>query len=577
MKRGRLLAAAIAVLFAPARVFAWEIARFDTQVAVHADSTATVTETITADFFGEQRHGIYRDIPIHYTDRAGQHFRLRLRVLDVTDGQGQSWRYRLESFGRYQRVRIGDPDRTWSGPQTYRLVYEVQRGAIRFFPDHDECYWNLTGNEWAVPIREVSAAILLPRPVNQLRVEAFIGGYGSTERLTATETLPDGVRFKPARPFDPYEGLTAAVAWERGVVHPPSAWRVLGWWLEDNWVYGLPGLVLLGMLWLWSVRGRDPALRRSEVVEYDPPDHLTPGEMGTLWDERADVRDITATIIDLAVRGYLRITPQESAFLGMMRTTDYELVSLKPWKNDTSLKPHEQSLLKGLFGSTPDATTTLSELERVFYEALPGIRHDLIRSVIAAGYLDSNPDTVRSAYLFLGTLLSAGMLWALIALTPWHHLGTVPLAVASVLSGLIVAAFSPIMPRRTRKGADCAGRIAGFIEFLRRTDQDRLRRLNDSSLFERGLPYALAFGVAAQWARNFEGLYLTPPTWYAGRWDAFSPRGFARDLDHTTASMGRALSATPRAGGSSGSWGGSGGGGGGFSGGGGGGGGGGAW
>ena len=105
-------------LLAPAPARAWEIAGFDTRVEVHEDATATVTETILANFQDESRHGIYRDIPVHYQDRIGQHVLLRLRIREVTDRLGQPWRYQLESAGRYRRIRIGDPDATVTGFQT---------------------------------------------------------------------------------------------------------------------------------------------------------------------------------------------------------------------------------------------------------------------------------------------------------------------------------------------------------------------------------------------------------------------------------------------------------------------------
>lgn len=102
--------------------------------------------------------------------------------------------------------------------------------------------------------------------------------------------------------------------------------------------------------------------------------------------------------------------------------------------------------------------------------------------------------------------------------------------------------------------------------------------MNDPSLFERCLPYALAFGVAEQWARAFEGLYTQPPSWYVGNGDGFSVSQFGRDLNHASSSMGQSFTSQPRStSGSASSWGGSGFGGGGFSGGGGGGGGGGSW
>ena len=192
-----------------------------------------------------------------------------------------------------------------------------------------------------------------------------------------------------------------------------------------------------------------------------------------------------------------------------------------------------------------------------------------------AGYLDSNPENVRTAYMVLGGLVGAGMWLGLQASQSWHQLPPLATAFASGLSALVIVCFSWAMPRRTLKGARATDKIFGFVEFLRRTDQDRIRRINDPSLFERCLPYALAFGVASQWARVFEGIYTQPPTWYAGNWDTFSANRLGHDLNRATTSMGQSFTSTPR---SSSSWGGGGfGGGGGFSGGGGGGGGGGAW
>ena len=576
--RGCRLFSLLAIVLLPSTIAsAWEIASFETHVTVHEDSTATVDETILADFTGESRHGLYRDIPIHYTDRAGQHFLLRLRVQDVTDGSGRPWPYQLESWGRYRRVRIGSADATVTGLQTYRIVYTVERGAVRFFPDHDECYWNLTGNEWAVPMRRVRAEIELPASANEVRVIAYVGGYGSTDRLEHPRVAESAILLEPPRAFEPYEGMTAAVAWAKGVVHPPSLGQVLSWWFADNWVYGLPLLMFLGMYWLWSVRGRDPRPGLSQVVQYEPPDGLTPAEMGTLMDERADLRDITATVIDLAVRGYLRIEPHQHSAFGIKWGSDYRLVNLKPWEGDPQLKPHERDLLQGIFG-TPMAAKDFSDLEQVFYEHLPGIRDDLYDGLVKAGYLDSDPRSVRMMYIAFGVIGGLVMATGLLSTISWHQLPVLPILLASGFSTLIIVLFAFIMPRRTMKGAKTTDQIFGFLEFLRRTDQDRIRRINDPALFERCLPYALAFGVADQWARAFEGIYTQPPSWYAGRWGTFSARQLSYDLHHATASMGRSFTSVPRsAGGSSGSWGGSGSGGGGFSGGGGGGGGGGAW
>ena len=544
---------------------AWEIASFETQVDVHEDATATVTETILANFADESRHGIYRDIPVHYADRLGQHFRLRLRVREVADRLGQPWPYQLEDAGRYRRIRIGDPDRTVTGLQTYRLVYEVQRGGVRFFPDHDECYWNLTGNEWAVPMRRVRAEVDLPAAALEVRAMAFLGGYGSTDQLRDAELRHLGHRviLEPARGLEAYEGLTAAVAWSKGAVHPPALHQVAGWWIQDNWVYLIPFLVLAVMAWTWQTRGRDPRPERTQVVQYEPPEGLTPAEVGALMDQRVDVRDLTSTIIDLAVRGFLRIEPVGS---------DYRLVSLKGLADGMALKPHERTFLQRLFNPNWKAgdTVNLSDLKESFYEHLPGLSEHVYTSLISAGYLEGNPQKIRALYGFGGVVIGGG-LWVVCGVSqPWHQLPAGPIGVAAVLSAVSIIAIGLAMPRRTLKGAQVTDRIFGFLEFLRRTDQDRIRRINDPTLFERCLPYALAFGVAQRWAKAFEGIATQPPTWYGGQWDTFSPSRLGRDLDRATASMNSSLSSQPRS--SS-----SGMGGGGFSGGGGGGGGGGAW
>ncbi len=570
----RLGLAALIAAAAPGAAGAWEISRFDARVAVEADGTATVTETIVASFGPEARHGIYRDIPIHYSDRAGQHFRLRLRVRSVDNGLGAPWRYRLEPEGRSLRIRIGDPDATVTGTQTYRIFYEVQRGAVRFFPDHDECYWNMTGNEWAVPIRGVLAEVRLPRPAAQARAVGYRGAFGSTAQVEPAARRPDSVLFSVPQGLQPYEGLTVALAWEKGIIRPPSALRVLAWWITDNWVYGIPLLVLLGMLAWWHDRGRDPR-PGALVVEYAPPVPLTPAEAGTLLDQHAHMRDITATVIDLAVRGYVRIEPLTAAGLfGGDRIADYQLFSLKPWAGAQDLKPYERHLLEGLFAA-PLSSRQLSDLEQMFYTKLPEIRSSIYAALVHAGHLDSDPETVRNRYLVWGWAVGLGLHFLLGATVTWHQLPKVPCLIAAVLSGVIILLFSRFMPRRTHKGAAMTDRVAGFMEFLRRVDEDRIRRINDPGLFERGLPYAMAFGLAAHWAKAFEGLATTPPSWYGGDTAGFSPRRFGDTMDRMGASMGRTFTSQPR--GSSSSWGGSGSGGGGFSGGGGGGGGGGSW
>ncbi len=552
-------------LFAPS-ARAWQIRSFDIHVSIDAHAAAVISETIQADFGYEQKHGIFRDIPIHYSDPGGQHFKMRLHVLSVTDEAGRSWHYTLESEGRYQRIRIGSKDQLVTGLQTYRILYKVTRGAVRFFKDHDEFYWNLTGNEWAVGMDRVRAEIDFLMPVSNLRVQAFRGIYGSAQKVPEIRLNSDSIILQPQSFFSPYEGLTAAVAWDKGAVEEPSLIGKFWAWIQDNWVFSIPLVILAGMLRLWQLRGRDPKTGRSIEARYEAPCGLSPGEAGVLMDQRADMRDITSSVIDLAVRGYLKITPLPKTFLSKQ---DYLFENTRSWIGDGTLKSHERAILEGIF-SIPLKEMRMSDLEQKFYITAAEIKRDLYSGLVKDGYFDSNPETVRTGYFGFGIVLGVLLMAGLSALYPFLQISPEVCILVSILSAAVILVFAQIMPRRTMKGAMAADEISGFVEFIKRADEDRLKRINDPSLFEKGLPYALAFGVVSQWTHAFENIYTSAPQWYGGTWSTFSPVNFGNDLNTTVSSMGNAFVSQP----SSSS---SGFGGGGFSGGGGGGGGGGSW
>lgn len=555
--------------FSPPSVYAWQISNFEVRVDVRKDSSALVQETIIADFTGESRHGIYRDIPIHYQDVLGQHFKMRLSVESVADQTGQPWKYKLERAGLFLRIRIGDPDILLTGFQTYRLTYRVDRGAVRFFPEHEECYWNLIGNGWAVPIARAYGEINVPAGAQNLRAVAYKGVFGSAVVMNDIRRSGHLITFEPRTPFNPYEGLTAVVGWDKGGVTPPSFVKKIRWWFQDNLVFSIPIVVFLVMFRLWILKGREFRQNVSEVVSYEAPGQLSPAEMGTLLDQKVDMRDITATVIDLARRGYLTIQDTNLQVAGLTLTRDYVLTNTKDWEGAPDLKNYERDILKSIF-TMPMSSTKLSDLKEVFYKDLPDIRNHIYGALIKKGYLDSNPQTIRTTYQTGAGVFGCLIFFGLVATVPYHFASEGASILIAVLSGLIVSFFGFVMPRRTLQGAGAFSQIMGYEEFLRRTDEDRIRRMNDPGLFEKCLPYALAFGISDTWARTFQGIYKQSPSWYVGSSDHFSTVNFNRNLGNVTSSMSQAFASAPRA--SS-----SGFGGGGFSGGGGGGGGGGAW
>lgn len=563
--RGLALAAFCALLLGPGGARAEVIRSFETIVHLANSYDFEVEERIVWDFEDAQRHGIFRKIPVRYARPFLPDARLSIDVESVTDGSGAAWPWRTTSQGRDLEIRIGSPDVTLSGVREYRIRYRVGRGLL-YFDDHDELYWNATGNDWSVPIEAASATVDLPSetaaPV--ARRACFAGPAGST--LADCTVRDDGgaLRFAATQELRPGSGLTIVVGLPKGFLPEPSALRralsrasdFLSLWLV------LP-LGAFGFMWRqWRTHGRDPGGADALPVRYEPPAGLTPAEAGTVVDESADVLDLTATILDLAVRGVLRIEEVEGSGFLFLSKRDYRLE--RTGADERGLKEYERLLLAAVFATGP--SILLSSLRNTFYRSIPGIRSALYKDLTGeAGYFPTSPERVRNNYRLAGTAIAGlGLVGA------WAEQS--PLAIGCALAaGVIVLAFSGAMPRRTAKGRRARDEILGFREFVRRVDQDRLERSGGRSAgrFEKVLPYAVVLGVADQWATVFAGIYMQPPSWYrSGRYSGdFNAADFVSDVGRSLSTIGDTFTSQPGSrssgfsGGSSGGGGGGGGGG----------------
>jgi hypothetical protein len=562
---------AVAAFWLPTAAAGEVIRLFTTELHLDERDTFGVVEEIHYDFGQESRHGIFREIPVRYGRGRAADYRISLEVQSVTDESGMPRPYQISSRGRNLRIRIGDPDRKLTGVQTYVIQYRVGRGIL-YFEDHDEIYWNATGTEWPVPIERAQTVVYLPEtaPLAQMDFNCFTGPMGAVAS-DCTERASDGiVSFASAGPLRAKEGLTIAVWFPKGVLVEPTAHEKLLRRIGDYvslWAF-LPIATFLAMFHLWRTRGRDPGGRDSLPVRYEPPEGMTPAEMGTLMDERADLEDVTSSILDLAVRGFLEIEEINSTRFLFFSDRDYALV--KKREPDASLRPHETLLLSHLFGT--GSRVTISSLKEKFYKHLPEIRSCLYKQLSGPrGYFPMSPDRVRRVYAVGGGLVVG------VGLIGFAMFQQALAGSALIACGAIALAFSRIMPRRTRRGRRAYEEILGFKEFVGRVDADRLQRMGGRSVgqFEKVLPYAIVLGVADQWADAFADLYTEPPSWYrSSRYrHGFAPRLFVGDLGRSLHTMGQTMRSSPRPSGS----GSSGFSGGGFSGGGFGGGGGGSW
>ncbi len=556
---------------------AFVITDFHADVTVQDDAKVIVEEHIDVAF-SEPRHGIYRTIPVNYTDPRGYGYSLGFRFLGATDQTNKPYGSSVSKSGRYVEIRLGDADTEVEGRVTYILRYEVSHALVHF-ADHDELYWNVTGNEWRTSIQRASATVHLPGavPPEELEVQAYTGPSGSREQAANNDhPTPSTVTFRTTGVLEPMEGLTIAVGWQPGLVNFPGPIQSALIFLADNWIAVAP---FLAFFWLWRAyrrTGRDPEGGGSVVVRYEPPKGMTPGEIGTLVDESVDLRDITATVVDLAVRGFLRIGNETKSYLAGLWTSNETTFELLKSPAGQPLTGHETLVLNALFSRGQQVS--ISDLKERFYKHIPGIKNALYDRLASEDYFAGSPDAVRNRYRVFGVLAGAGTV-ALGSGWVWFQGGILPEGmllpiIAGIFTALVFFGFAPAMPRRTKKGVAMREWAVGFEEFVGRVESSQLEADRARNVYETLLPYAMALGVADQWSRQFEGIYAAAgPSWYVGGNPGmgFSTRSFSNSLTSAMAQTGQAMTSAPRSQGSSGS------GGGGSSGGGGGGGGGGSW
>lgn len=555
---------------------------FHADIHVKEDGSFQVTETLSLRFSGSW-NGIDREISLDHRTARGRRGRLRVEVGEVTNEKGQPLQVERSGGRNRTDLRIWVPQAR-DTVQTVVIPYRVRDG-IRFFedddgaPSRDELYYNVTGTDWRVPIEEVTARVRLPAGVAPLEVWGYTGSAGSTERAVEIAGGEDGsIVIHTTRSFGPGEGLTVSVSWPGGAVSRPSAAAQVGSNLRAYWPLGLPLLAMTAMGRLWFRKGRDPP-GGALMVEYEPPEGLTPAEAGTLVDHRAEIHDITSTLVDLAVRGYVRIEElpgdRRPAFLGG-RKEDWAFHMQGPRRKWGALALHERAFLEGLFpeegtGASLDlrealegltasfgawraarredrgfdahtflgawirerreeeeeqedteASVKLSELQNRFYTHLEGIRTKVYGALKEKGLYLRRPDHQVQRWAGLGMILVfAAIFVGIFVAQASTGMALLPDPVAAGmgvgLSGIIVLVVSQGMGVRTEEGVRVRDQVRGFQAFLSRVDSDYYRRMVTSpELFERYLPWAIALQVDARWARAFEGIYQEPPEWYQG-------------------------------------------------------------
>ena len=601
---------------------------FKSFIVVHPDATMTVTETITVNSTGQEiRRGIIREFPTTYKDRFGNTIKVGFQVKEVLKN-GKTEPYHLETVSNGEKIYIGQKDvYLQPGIYTYTITYYTDR-QLGFFQDFDELYWNVTGNGWTFPIDHAQAVVVLPEGAKITKYAAYTGPKGAQgQDFRVSYDRSGNIVFDTTRGLSPREGLTIAVAWPKGLVAEPSQSEKLGYLLRDNLsnfaaLLGLVGTFIY-FLTVWFRVGRDPA-SGPIIPLFAPPKGFSPAAVRYLMRMGYDQKAFAAAVVDMAVKGYLKIEEK-----------DEEYTLRRTGKDQGSLDEGEQLLGSNLFRNGDVLVMKNTNHERI-NTARTGLKQTLDREINNI-YFHTN----RSSF-FMGLGLSVLTLaaivltaakpeaiFSLIWLSGWsvacvflaamvyrnwqgtgsgHHLhfGKIFTALASSMfalpffigevfglgvfamsvsapatlafAGLVFlnALFYYLLKAPTLSGRQIMDQVEGFKMYLSVAEKDRLNMLNPPEktpeLFEKYLPYALALNVENAWSEQFSEILAKAqvdgqpysPSWYQGSsWNNLGSSGFSDSLGGAFAAAIASSAVAPGSSSGSGGGGSSGGGGGG--------------
>jgi len=545
------------------------ILSFESDILVRADGWLEVTETIRVRAEGQQiRRGIYRDFPTRYVGRDGLDRVVDYRPLSLLRNSA-SEDFHSVNLDNGVRTYFGSRDRFLSnGEHTYVYRYRVNR-QLGFFAEYDELYWNVTGFGWAFPIDRASATVRLEFEADQLETIAYTGPMYARGTDYRSRMQADGsVFFEATEVLSPVNGLTVVVAWPKGFVTPPTDLDRLGWLLRDNrdLVVVLGGLLALLAYYIpvWRRFGKDPD-EGTIVTRYEPPEGYSPASLRYVQQMYYDNKVMTAAVVNLAVKGYLRIIHEDGV---------HRLEHRRPGPDAQPLAPGEAELHRALFSGG-----TKIELDNS--------NHRILGRAKAAHSQSLKADYNRKYFSGNGLLnIAPALMTVATAVVAVAMRGKTPLVILMfvLLNFAVLIFFAVIMKRPTLRGRALLDQMLGFKDYLEVAEKDELELRNPPdktpALFEAYLPYALALDVDQQWSEKFAAVLAAAgdheggsqsyrPDWYQGH---FNTSTLLSSRSGLTSGLNKAISSSVSPPGSS-----SGSGGGGFSGGGGGGGGGGGW
>jgi uncharacterized membrane protein len=489
------------------------------QVVISQDGVANVVESIDYDFSNNSRHGIERYYELSSKNPEGKFYNLNFDLISITQ-DGKPAQFRDDQEGNLYYIRVGDPNVTVTGKHRYVITYKVWP-VVRQDPAGDFINYDVTGNDWQVPILRASAVITLPTGVSATQTRCYTGVAGSTQQVCTVTSSGNTVQVVSGTSLSPGQGLTVnaivpAGSFDEYLVASDKPLTPISntvWFYVFGIAIGL-GIILIGCLVrLIKYLGRRRAERNETIVaQYEAPDKMLPAEMGVLEDLKLGMPEITATIIDLAVKGYMKIRRVKD-------TNDFEFVILK---HDTSgLQDYEKEMMDMFVSS---AVTRANEKHKVLdiskldkaqsSRIITGVYDKIDTRLRAKKYYSKKISGGTKAGGLVGVIVSISVL------TFAFGMGTVFWLIIPIACIIIAVGIAKTPGNMTKAGYSQWAKVEGLKLFLTVTEKDRLKFHDAPSknpqLFNKLLPAAIALQVENEWAKQFEGIDVSKATgWYS--------------------------------------------------------------
>jgi uncharacterized membrane protein YgcG len=489
-----------------ANSFAWTIDEFNMVAAIQTDGSVQIEETIVVDFTNETfKHGIIRDIPVKYKDEKDKTYKTPIENITVTDEKKQPRPFTKSTAGADLSLKIGEANKTVNASETYVIGYTVS-GVINAFENHDEFFWNVTGNDWEAPINKSKVVVSLPTVFQSPQLKCFTGYDGSTAENCSHQPAEsmDKAFFQTNKKLQTGEGFTLVFGWDKGLVTIPE--RVYVFDLE-YWAKRLQYLILLLPLYKLYRRYQLNQERRelkTVVPLYHPPEPLQAGTIGSIERGNFNTRDLTAIITQLCVKGHLRIIEMPPS--NSNKAIRY--IFKKGVGEKSELKPEEEFVASHLMLNSKKPLN-LDELSKLPNSIFSYKKYDKLRSLIQKSLKLYQRSTaqINVFKLLAGLVICFHLLFFFII---FSFLAYSPLPVLAFFSIFFIRANPP---KLNKKGLILQNEVKGYRLFLETADKDRINWSEAQNIFETNLPYAIALDLTDKWASLFKDK-VQFPNWY---------------------------------------------------------------